>query len=318
MLRALLIYNPNAGRFPPAQAAEKAGDILRSHGWDVHVERTQDAQHVETLAQQAAQDNLDALIVAGGDGSIGRTIRGLRGSRTALAVLPMGTANVWARQLGLPKISPGSIQGIVDNANLIAQSKPARIDIGLCNDQPFLLWAGIGFDAMIVEQAEQKRSHFRKYFVVPEYIARAIWIAHKWPGLECRITGKDYQGNPVRHEGVAQISVVSNIPLYAGGHATLAPEATLDDGEMELWLFKGRGAFSAIRHAWNLLRGAHVQKESVTRLAFSDLEMFTDQPAIIQTDGDPAASVSRFKIEVAHKALHILVPPTAPPGLFEK
>ena len=77
-------------------------------------------------------------------------------------------------------------------------------------------------------------------------------------------------------------------------------------------------AFSAIRHAWNLLRGAHVQKESVTRLAFSDLEMFTDQPAIIQTDGDPAASVSRFKIEVAHKALHILVPPTAPPGLFEK
>ena len=316
MTRTLLIYNPNAGRFPPAQAAEKAGEVLRSHGWDVRVERTRDAEHVETLARQAALEDLDVLVVAGGDGSIGRTINGLRGSRTALAVLPMGTANVWARQLQQPRILPSSIQGVIDNANLIAQSTPQPIDIGLCNGLPFLLWAGVGFDAMIVEQAEQKRSHFRKYFVVPEYIARALRTAHTWPGLDCRISGLDRNGSPIRFDGRAQIAVVSNIPLYAGGLATLAPDARLDDGEMELWLFKGQGAVSALSHAWNLLRGTHVKKENVTRLAFSSLDIVADRPATIQTDGDPSPAVSKLRIEVARRALNILVPPTASKDLF--
>ncbi len=315
MPKALLIYNPNAGRFSPVEASQNAAKALESHGWAVEVTGTRDAAHVDELACSAASEGLDVLVVAGGDGSIGRTIKWLRGTETALAVLPTGTANVWAKQLGLPMISPSG-NGILENTDLIVRSTRRKVDIGLCNGSPFLLWAGLGFDAMIVQQAEKKRSHFKKLFVVPEYFYRALVAAHNWQGLQCTVDAVDRQGVAVPYQGQAQIAIVSNTALYAGGYATLAPEARLNDGQMELWLFKGRGARRALRHAWNLLRGTHVTNKDVIRIPFVSLEIFLDAPAPIHFDGDPVEASAALRFEIDQDALTILAPPTAPYELF--
>ena len=141
----MLLFNPNAGRFPPEIAAKRAAARLTDLGWSVKTIPTRSAGHITALAEEAAGNRDDALIIAGGDGSIGRAVAGLSGSRTALAVLPTGTANVWAKELGLPPISPSSPRGIEANADLIAAGTVKKIDTGRCNGTPSSYGPGSGW-----------------------------------------------------------------------------------------------------------------------------------------------------------------------------
>ena len=98
MPKAHLIYNPNAGRLSAPPLISQAVRVLERHGWTLQVIETQSGSHTTELARQAVKSDQDAIVVAGGDGSLENTIAGLMGSRTALGVLPVGTANVWARE----------------------------------------------------------------------------------------------------------------------------------------------------------------------------------------------------------------------------
>ena len=97
-----MVYNPNAGRFPSQILAERAADVLRSSGWDIRIIKTDNGNHVTQAARKAAEQGKDVLFVVGGDGTVNLAVRGLAGSDTALGVLPGGTANVLAQELGLP------------------------------------------------------------------------------------------------------------------------------------------------------------------------------------------------------------------------
>ena len=105
MPRGCLIYNPAAGRYPSRLLCDRAADVLRRFGWDIFLEQTQDGDHITRLAHQVALDGVDAIFIAGGDGSINRAVAGLIGTDTALGVLPSGTGNVWAQELGLPGLT---------------------------------------------------------------------------------------------------------------------------------------------------------------------------------------------------------------------
>jgi diacylglycerol kinase (ATP) len=102
MPTGILAYNPAAGRFPSRLLAGRAAKVLRASGWDISVKQSSNGAHITRLARQAAEDHLDAMFMAGGDGSINRAVAGLAGSETALGVLPAGTSNVFAQELGLP------------------------------------------------------------------------------------------------------------------------------------------------------------------------------------------------------------------------
>ncbi|HUF37275.1 MAG TPA: diacylglycerol kinase family protein [Anaerolineales bacterium] len=311
MPRALLIYNPNAGRFPPETAARRAAERLRAHGWEIDIEPTRDAGHVTELATCAASEGLDALILAGGDGSIGRALRGLIGTSTALGVLPTGTANVWARELGLPRIGPGGQKAVIENAEMLASARVKSVDAGLCNGVPFLLWTGIGLDAIVVRGAERHRSHLKKRLALPEYTLRTLLAAAHWPGAEARITGHRAGGTgQVDFSGALQLAVVTNISRYAGGYAVLSPQAVLDDGEMDLWIFKGRGAGAALRHARNLLRGNHVNDKDTLRIPFTRIEIEFERPVAAHRDGETVPDAGRIAITVCKQALKILCPET--------
>jgi YegS/Rv2252/BmrU family lipid kinase len=311
MPHALLIFNPNAGRFPPQEAANQTAGVLRRLGWQVEVCATRDADHVTDLAAQAAADGRDALIVAGGDGSISRGVRGLLGSRTALAVIPTGTANVFAKELGLPMIGPAGPDAAVENAKAIAASRVMEVDVGLCGEKPFLLWAGFGLDAQVVRRAESRRSRIKKLFVLPEYFLRTMTAAAHWPGAEIEVCGLRGDGETrVAYKGRMQLAVASNIRYYAGGYALLSPDACIDDGEMDLWIFKGRGARAALRHARNLLNGSHVHDSETVRLPFRKIVIESDRAAALHRDGEPGLDTNRLEITVRPRELRILAPPT--------
>ncbi len=104
-MKGMIAYNLAAGRYPSRILVERAAAILIHHGWQIMIIQTRSAEHITQLARQATNRGMDAFFVAGGDGSVSMAVGGLVGSQTALGVLPAGTANVWAQELGLPGLS---------------------------------------------------------------------------------------------------------------------------------------------------------------------------------------------------------------------
>ncbi|NOH04598.1 MAG: hypothetical protein HND47_22835 [Chloroflexi bacterium] len=110
-----------------------------------------------------AQEKYDAVFAIGGDGTVGQVASGLVNTETALGVLPAGTTNVWAVEQGQKPFSWLQWWNLRDNARLLANVQPQRVDVGLCNDRPFLLWAGVGLDAQTINKIEP-RAFFQARF----------------------------------------------------------------------------------------------------------------------------------------------------------
>lgn len=310
MPSAYLVYNPNAGRFPSWLLAERAAEVLRNRGWQLQVNQTQDGEDITRLARQAANEGLDAYFVVGGDGSVNLAIPGLIGTNTALGVLPGGTANVWAQELGLPGLTWTRWLALEESAFRLAEAEPRAVDVGVCNGRPFLLWAGVGLDAFIVHHIEP-RERWMKHFAVVHYGTSAVWNASFWHGmnLSVEVEGKQVNGHYL-------LALVSNIHLYAGGLAEISPNARLDDGIMDLWLFKGETLGDTVQRMWDLLGGRHLQSDQFIRLPCKSLTLESDSTAYIQVDGEPVQGNSPVNIEVAPSALRVLVPNQTPHLLF--
>jgi len=310
MPQALLIYNPTAGRFPFHPFAERVANILRSGGWSIELAQTHDGEHISHLTQQAADEKMDAVFIAGGDGTINRAISGLIGSQTALAVLPTGTANVWAKELGLPVLTWGNWLAFDESARRLVDGVIRVVDVGFCANTPFLLWASVGLDACVVHQLEP-RKRWEKYFAVPKYAAVTVREAYSWPGMDLRIKIE----NETIH-GQYLLAVVTNIHLYAGGLAELSPEARIDDGKMDLWLFSGETLTEAVHHMLALWSGEHVNSDQIRRIPFQNLTLISDTSMYVQVDGEPSKEAKQIDIYVKPKALRVLIPRDIPRKLF--
>ena len=306
-----MVYNPVAGRYPSRMLTERAASVLEQYGWEVEIETTTGGDHIFLLARQAAQDKKDSLIVVGGDGSLNKALPGLVGTKTALGVLPAGTANVWAREIGLPGLSWTRLNALEESAHRLARGRIQRVDVGLSNEKHFLLWSGIGIDAFIVHRIEP-RKQWEKNFTLVRYAANAVWSARQWQGVKLRIETDD-----LKVEGKFMLAEVSNIRLYAGGFATLSPQARLDDGLMELWLFDGENLEELLQQAWSLWSGKHVNSKRVKFMQFKKVILESDAPIYLQMDGEPEFGGMQVSIKVLPRALKVLIPDQAPKSLFQ-
>ncbi|HSF82692.1 MAG TPA: diacylglycerol kinase family protein [Anaerolineales bacterium] len=310
MKRAILAYNPTAGRFPSRLLAERAGRVLQDDGWEVRLEQTQSGEHIAQMARQAAEDGLEAFFMAGGDGSLNQAVRGLRGSETALGVLPCGTANVWAQEIGLPGLTWTRWLALEESARRLSLGRMITIDLGTCNGRPFLMWAGVGLDGFVVHRIEPRR-RWEKHFAVVQYAASMVWHASYWHGMNLMV-----EADGKRISGHFLLAVVNNVHLYAGGLANLSPEARLDDGLMDLWLFEGETLGDTVQRAWDLWAGRHVQSESVQRIPFRHLRLKSDSKTHVQLDGEAVFGDGVVEIEVHPLALRVLVPESTPQPLL--
>lgn len=307
---AMMLYNPLAGRFPSRLLAQRAARILERYGWNVEIVKTSDGDHITSLATQAVNRQMDALFVVGGDGSLNGALGPLIGSQTALANLPAGTANVWAQEIGLPTLAWTRWLALEQSARHLANGRVQTVDVGICDHKPFLLWAGVGLDAFIVHHIEP-RSHQEKNFAVIQYAASAIWKARTWEGINLRVQtdGEDIQGHFL-------LAVISNIHLYAGGLAELSPNALLDDGLMELWLFEGKSMTDTIQHAWDLWAGRHVESKHVRCVTTSRITLESESDLFMQLDGEPFEGGKSIVVEVLPRSLKVLLPENSNQTLF--
>jgi diacylglycerol kinase (ATP) len=305
MTDVLLIYNPAAGRASVKPFIPGIIRVLSTYGWQVHVAETINGRHTTQLAHQAALDGFHAALAIGGDGTIGQVASGLVGTRTALGVLPAGTSNVWARELGLPTFTWTHWNSLRENSHILAKSQVQDIDVGLCNQQPFLMWAGFGLDALTVHKLEP-RKRFLKYLSIPHYAATVIYNASLWHGMTLNVLA---DGRNV--EGHYLLAVVGNIRHYLGGLAEISPAAFIDDGIMELWLFSGRNLADTFRHFFDMTAGRHINSEYACCLPFKNLVIESETPFSVQMDGEPMLGGRKIEIKILPRSLRVLLPPQA-------
>ncbi|HCB02006.1 MAG TPA: hypothetical protein DEP19_06450 [Anaerolineae bacterium] len=305
MRKGLLLYNPAAGRFPVRRFVRGIIKPLKENGWNVDIAETLSGTHAIQTAHQAAQENYDAVFAIGGDGTVGQVASGLVNTETALAVLPAGTTNVWALEQGQTPFSWFKWNALSENAKLLANVEPQYVDVGICNERPFLLWAGCGLDAKTIEKIEP-RPRFFKHMSVPHFFVTTVWEASFWQGLDLRV----YQEDKLV-EGRYLVAVATNIRHYAGGMSVLSPNALLDDGEMDLWLLSGETLADTFRHFFDLVAGRHLTSDQARCIPFQNVRIESDANFSIQVDGDPVLGGKTAEIKVQHRALKVLMPENA-------
>lgn len=311
-MRAQLIYNPMAGKFPSEPLVERAGRVLETNGWNVDIVRTNGGGHITKLAKRAAVMGIDVVFMAGGDGSLHKAAAGLLGSETALSVLPSGTANVWAQELGLPSLSWTNLTALETSVKKLLNGKIRTMDVGICQGTPFLLWSGAGFDAFVVHHLEP-RSRWQKQFPSTQYAATMARLASSWTGmdLKIRVDGKRVDGKYI-------VVLVTNIHLYAGGIAKLSPKARIDDGKIDLWLFSGDTMQETLQHIYDLAAGRHIASEKTSYYSCEEIRIKSKKDLFLQLDGEPIPQSKSVTISVKPQSLRVLVPGELPRQLFSK
>jgi diacylglycerol kinase (ATP) len=310
--KAVLIYNPAAGPRDARRSLKRISSYLKRRGWSVELQMTQGPGEASSLARAAAQANYDVAIVAGGDGTIGEAVNGLVGTQTALGVLPMGTANVLARQLGIPISILTHPSRLEEAADGLAKGNIRLVDvgqiIGQANDRYFLCWAGIGLDAQVTTKMEPRSQHTRRLGILPYAIA-AVMVARDFQGVRTRVS---LDGSVVR--GRTLLTLVSNIRQY-GAVFNIARDARIDDGLLDVFVFNGLGFPYAARHLLKIITQRHLRDPQVVYRQARHIEVQTEWAVPVQVDGDPVAATP-ITLKMVPRALGILVPPSAPSGLF--
>jgi YegS/Rv2252/BmrU family lipid kinase len=300
--KARLIYNPTAGSFPSGVLGEQVKSALAEYGWELEIFSSSNGSHVTELAAEAARQKLDAVFVAGGDGTIHLALEGLVGTETALGVLPGGTGNVLAQELGLADLQILRANRLVQAARQLAEGVVIKSDVGLCNGKPFLLWAGIGLDGFVVHRIEP-RQPWEKQFSILTYASKAMWNIHFWNGVKLKIETPEQE-----IEGDYLMAVASNIRLYVGGLAELSPSAMLDDGKMDLWLFEGQSPVDAYHRALDLFSRRHLQSEHMICIPFTQAKVSSATPIYTQLDAEPYEKFETIQLEVSQRALNLMIP----------
>jgi YegS/Rv2252/BmrU family lipid kinase len=308
MMRSMLIVNPEAGPRDVRTELPEVVNYLEDQGWRTTLFWTERPGEATDLARQAADLELDAVFAVGGDGTINEIVNGLARSPVALGVLPGGTGNVWAKELGLPTHSLRHLQPLVDSAQALTSGAIRRIDLGKANGRFFLQWTGLGLDAE-VNYVMEPRTRAQRRLGALAYLIAGVTTALNLVGTQSRIW---VDGEQISHRVI--LVVISNSQLY-GGIARIAPDARLDDGLLDVHLFTGTGFTAALRAALGIISGLHVRDP---RHCFSQgriIRIETDKPMAVAVDGEPFG-MTPVTCEVVPRALSVFMPRQACPDLF--
>ena len=299
---AVIIANPASGSLFVHHDHQGTLAFLRARGWQVDLWLTRGPGDAQVLARRAVEQRIAVVIAAGGDGTLNEVIQGLAGSETALGVLPAGTVNVWAREVGIP----------LDNTRareILVNGQTRRIDLGLVNGRYFLLMVGIGLDGEVTQAVERKPL---KRLGVLGYVLAALWFSPGYLGFPVTLTVDEV--GPVRTRAL-QI-FVGNTQLYAGAFK-FTWLARCDDGLLDLCVVHKRNLLGRLV----VLRDFALRREQrrlwVRYNTFKQARIETKDPVAIQVDGESAGSTPAT-FSVAPRALKVIVPQELPPEIFSE
>jgi YegS/Rv2252/BmrU family lipid kinase len=302
---AVIIYNPASGRrrHERLRDIEEATRVLKDTGIVAEAIATANAGSATELARNAVRDGRQLVIVCGGDGTINEAVNGLAGSHTPMAVLPAGTANILAKELGIPWNIPKA-------ARLIARGRLARVALGeiawsegstdgpMSKTRHFLCVSGAGPDGAIVHGVDAARK------------LRLGILAYWQEGLRQFFTYRfpRFRVQSREHEMAASLIVVGRTKYY-GGPFRITTGASLFEDAFEIVAYEGQNRFGVLLclpAIWlGCLRrvpGIHAWKTTeLTCAAIGAEDIFS------QVDGEPAAALP-LRVRIVPDALTLIVP----------
>lgn len=291
MRRVVLIYNPAAGRHRADRLVARIEAVLRSAGARVDSQATCGPGDGTRLARMAAAEGVATVFACGGDGSLRECARGLLDSGTELGFLPSGTANVMARTLGLPADPLAA-------ARLLSPGQWRPFDIGLCNDEPFLMQASAGLDANALGRVKTSRKRVLGRGEIA-LAALSAWRSYSYPEFAV-----DWEGGSRR----VSFAAACNIPFY-GGRFRLAPMADWGDDRLDLVLFGGTGRLATLGFARDLGLGRVTARHDVHHQRVKKATFAAAAGVELQLDGDLVPGALPAHIRLAARKLRMLVPP---------
>ena len=280
-MRALLILNPTSGistittlegtQTSPEENEETILACLLAHGIEAEVQYTTPEDTGQGLAAQAAINHTELVIVAGGDGTVHAVACGLIGTEAALGIIPTGTMNNLARSLHIPET-------IEEACAVIAEGRAHAIDVGKINDHVFIEVAGIGLEAALFPAAEEFKSPGVWSTLHGMLSGLRTLLAFRPATLRIALDNK-------KRRAINAIQVtICNAPFY-GAHLQAAPEAVMDDGLLDIVVYRHFSKFEYLRHAFSISQGKRVYQPKIRRLRAHTLHITASIPVEIQADG---------------------------------
>lgn len=291
MDKLFVIFNPAARGEKTRRVQEfletKAGPL-------VTLKPTQRAGEAQSLAARAVVEGYKVIVAAGGDGTINEVINGIGTSGVSLGVLPLGTVNVFAQELRIPRKLEAAW-------TVIRGGHTRTIDLACArangSTRYFVQLAGVGFDAHAVRTASWE---LKKRIGPLSYVwagIRALSKSH--PTVEVSVNGSGPLG--------CGVAVLVGNGRYYGGRFALFPRARMDDGLLDICVFEKVGYWDVLRYGQGILRGAHVDFGDVKYFQVESLVCRATGPTPFELDGEDAGDAPVTFSVVPH-VLQVVVP----------
>jgi YegS/Rv2252/BmrU family lipid kinase len=291
--RGVIVYNPIAGQKDRRRQINGIIDRARARGLELINAPTTGPGDATEIVRTFLKRDLDVVVASGGDGTISEAAAGLVGSSVPLAVLPAGTSNVLAVELGIPRD--------VDAAEaLLTEGVPTAIPIADAEGRPFLMWAGTGLDARVMDKMNLtlKRWLGRSgiFFTAADQFAR-----YEFPRLEVEIDGEEHD---------ATFAVVSRARHYAGNWI-IAPDAKIGGNAFDVLLFAHRDRAKLFRLFREMQRGqAGHLSDGLARIVRGrnvSIRSLEDYQIEVQVDGDCVLKTP-IRCRIREEAIYVLLP----------
>jgi YegS/Rv2252/BmrU family lipid kinase len=271
------------------------------------------------------------VVAAGGDGTVSEVANGLLHSDAALGVIPVGTTNSWAIQMGIPALNPwlpstgvakfiANIEEriespvpanyyrkvLLDAARVLVEGRTVAVDVGQVSGRHFLMWAGIGLDAEVLESIPPMEKAALGSWA---YLLNAIPAAGRRRSTDVQLS---LDGKMTRVD--TPLIIVSNIQLY-GGIVAIGAKARVNDAKLDVCVFKGEGFFTFAQHALKVLSRQHLRDPKIEYYQCSELTVEPAQTLPVHVDGEPFTETP-VTIRVIPLALKVIVPLKTHGNLF--
>jgi YegS/Rv2252/BmrU family lipid kinase len=306
--RGLLVYNPIAGQRDRRDQMNALIDRQRERGLELVNAPTTGVGDATEIVRTFLRQGLELVAVCGGDGTISEAASGLQGSEVPMAVLPGGTSNVLARELQIPLDFDAAEQ-------LLHEGLPSPIRFAHADGRPFLLWAGAGLDARVMNKVNVKLK-LKRWLGRPGISLTAMteFLRYEFPRLEVVIDGTAHQ---------ATFAVVCRASRYAGDWI-IAPEARLDGEMLDVMLFSRRSHLDLLRlfRQMRQARSEHLENglSRIVRGREVEIRSLEPYPVEVEVDGDCVLETP-IRCRVGTQTVNILVPKSVewlkPPNVAE-
>ena len=288
--KACLIWNPVAGnRKKNERDIHLIADFLTHQGYELLKKATEGPLTAGPIAKEVIATGIDQIFAVGGDGTINEVINGMNNTHAQLGIIPIGTANLLAREIHMPLNLKKALEAL-------KTAEVRQVTLGKANDRYFILMAGIGFDGHVISKL---RTHHKARFGKLAFVYEAMKqsFLYDYPYFKIKINNRE----------IASTFAIIALSREYGSVFSLTPDAHIFREQFQLCIYKSHGAFAYWKYFFSALLKSHHLLKNV-ELDFADtIEIYSDKEIWSQIDGELFCKLP-VKIQILPQALKLLIP----------